>query len=356
MQLTKNQKYLLIIFFVAIMVRIYLLATIQILPLYYDAQYYYILGERIANNSIIEYMKHPAPDCGPTYPIFLGILFRLLGVGQIQIYIVQMFLDLISIFLIYKLGKMIADEKVGVLAAGIYSFHPSPLIYFRCVLTESLMLFLIILFFALLFWSIEKRKTLLFFITGLVGILCGLTRLIFMGFPFICAVWLFFYFWNEKKQALKFTFSFLIPYLFIGGFTVLTFGRYAQKIAISLFKKNVHLGLRQIYENVSMLWSEIQVRQAVFMENEKYVFRYSILPTILTFPIYTFIIYCSLFSVFFVRMNKKNLLLYLFLLYWTFGHTFTLSIPRYQVSSAPIITLIFSIFVFRYIEIRKKCN
>lgn len=351
------RKYLFIIFAVAIVVRIFLLATDEITPLQKDAKNnYYEPAGKIVETGFIKFIKSPPPDTGPVYPLFLASIFKVFGVGQRQVYIIQVLLDLISIYLVYLMGKLVSEEKVGVLAAGLYSLNPATLAFSRCVLTESLMVFWVSLFFALVFLAVEKRKVWIFFLAGIVGILGGLTRMVFMGFPVICAVWILVYFWKERTDALKFAGAFSILYLVGTGAFIVKFGSYPMKMALHLLKRNIDLGPSHLYKNVLALWEGPMVRQVILQKGDQVIWREGIVSSLLTFPLFLFVIASAFFSALFVRLNKRYVLLYLFLLYWTLIHAFTLSIRRYQVPALPVVIVVFSVFFFRYLEIRKKCG
>lgn len=350
------KKILIWIFIAAVIVRIFALITDDIYPLQSDAGTYYADGENIANGGFIDYLNHPPQKYGPVYPIFIGFVFKLTGIGQRQIYTFQILLDLITIIIIYFIGKQIAEEKVGVLAAGLYSFHPAPIVFTRCVLTETLSLFFISLFFLLLYLAIEKRKNWIFFLAGLTGLIGGLVRYDLLLFPVICAFWILFYFSNDLKTGLNFFLSFFLLYIIILFAVMLQFGSYSKKVAFSLYKKNVGAGFKTLYENMLDMWDGVMVRQAVGSRGEDYNWRYSPIPFIISFPVYLIVMWCSFFSILINKINKKNLLLYIFLIFWTAEHVLTLSLPRYQVPAIPAIVILFSIFFFRLIEIRKKCG
>lgn len=349
------KKYLLIVLLFAIVIRLLMLHFIVLYPLGDDAIYYYTIGENTAEGKGFQYYGELPNKAAPLYPLFLALIFKIFGAGQMQIYYAQTVLDLIAIILIFILGKLIIDEKVGLLAAALYSIHPSAIVFTRTVLTENLMVFLVILFFVLLYLAIQKEKNWLFFTAGLVGLLAALTRWVFAFFPGICFFWILFYFRKDMKKALRYAFSFIAIFIILSIPYLIHFGRAPLKNGVILIKQNL-LVEKHFVRDAFSLWKDVVQKEVIYRGKDAVYFSDSPFHPYFNYFMHKFMIGAIFFSIFLIRFNIKNILLYIFLIYWTIIHLLLYSIPRYQMGAVPILIMIFSILCFRVVEIRRKCG
>ena len=83
----------------------------------------------------------------PLYPAFLALVYKIFGPENYNaVRIIQIFLSLISGWIVYSLTKSIFhEEKVALLAAAIFLFYPSLVIFNYLILTETLFIFLFLL-------------------------------------------------------------------------------------------------------------------------------------------------------------------------------------------------------------------
>ena len=63
-------------------------------------------------------------DLPPLYPYFLVIVYTLFGRDPISVAIVQIGFDVIAVYLLYLIGRRLAGEAVGLLAAAFYGLYP----------------------------------------------------------------------------------------------------------------------------------------------------------------------------------------------------------------------------------------
>ena len=98
----------------------------------------------------------------PVYPIFIAAIYSIFGIDNYSaVYIFQAFLSIMTCFYIYKLSKKIFSERVAILSiiwSGFYIFY---LQYVRFLIRETLIFFLIIIFFYHLYLYLvdENRKS-----------------------------------------------------------------------------------------------------------------------------------------------------------------------------------------------------
>jgi 4-amino-4-deoxy-L-arabinose transferase-like glycosyltransferase len=94
----------------------------------------------------------------PIYPLFLSFVYRIFGVNNIFVYVIQSLINTFLILAIYKFAQRFFNEKVALLSfiwAGIYFWY----INYSCkILRESLVFFLFFISFYYLWDIIENIK------------------------------------------------------------------------------------------------------------------------------------------------------------------------------------------------------
>jgi 4-amino-4-deoxy-L-arabinose transferase-like glycosyltransferase len=83
----------------------------------------------------------------PLYPAFLRAVYFLSGGRHLNaVRIVQIFISLLIIYLVFALGRKLFDTQAGLLAALLFAVYPSFLFFTHFILTEVLFTLLLILF------------------------------------------------------------------------------------------------------------------------------------------------------------------------------------------------------------------
>jgi len=161
----------------------------------------------------------------PFYPYFLTFLYLITGGSITGILILHAIIDTGTCFLLYLIGKKLFNKKVGLIAAFFACFYKTYIVYSISILSDSIILFLYLLFFYLLIRSFDKLNLKWWIITGIILGFSALAKpTIAIYLPFL----LFgFFYWREKKflplnishsKQVFLTFSLLI---FVSGFTIL---------------------------------------------------------------------------------------------------------------------------------------
>lgn len=79
----------------------------------------------------------------PLYPFFLALVYYLLGRGPIQVALVQMMLDVVTICVIFLIASRISTPLTGVLSAAFYA--PYPYLVFQNLTVNDTALFIFLL-------------------------------------------------------------------------------------------------------------------------------------------------------------------------------------------------------------------
>ena len=109
----------------------------------------------------------------PGYPTFLAGIYALTGNSIHAVIIVQAFLDILLCYLVFRLGRMLFSEAVGLVAAVIQAISPVMIAYCCRVLSETLFAFLIVSMLLLLLNKGANQQVKLIFPAGVImGIAC----------------------------------------------------------------------------------------------------------------------------------------------------------------------------------------
>ncbi|NIA28704.1 MAG: hypothetical protein GWP06_02175 [Actinobacteria bacterium] len=144
------------------------------------------------------------------YPLFLAML-RVVGINSLfAIRFVQVLLGVVSIWLIYLLGKLLFNSTVGLVAAGITTIYPYFIFVPGTVLATSWFSFLLIASTLLIFVGSETENIKLILLSGLLFAWAALTRP--SGIVLIIAVmlWLGVYTLPDFRRLLKLSIPFAL--------------------------------------------------------------------------------------------------------------------------------------------------
>ncbi len=150
----------------------------------------------------------------PGYPFFVAIVYSIFGSQPYTAIFIQIFLNLISIVLLYKIGKELFSEKAGFIAAVLFSLDLHHIIFIYYILTETI--YTTVFLAALLFYiKAIKTSNLKFFI--LTGLIYGISTLIRpISQYYIGGIFLFTLLWyfKEWKNGVRFSLILMSAYFF----------------------------------------------------------------------------------------------------------------------------------------------
>jgi 4-amino-4-deoxy-L-arabinose transferase-like glycosyltransferase len=124
----------------------------------------------------------------PLYPAFVALIWKMTGTESVvAIRTAQILLALANVYLVYRLGLLLFDHRVALLAATGLCFYPSLLAFNAFILTEVLFTLLL----TLMVWGavtlLRTKSAWVALGTGVVLGLAALTRSVLWPFPaFLC--------------------------------------------------------------------------------------------------------------------------------------------------------------------------
>ena len=176
---------------------IFRLSIYNLDPLFMDSAYYASLGRSIAEGDYLLQVNHMS-DKPPLFFYIQALCFKLLGVSE-SVAVLPSFLGgMISIGIIYLLGRDLKNPVAGFLAAFLYAISPGSVWLSAWGLADSLFMTVTLLSF----WTLIHRR---FYWTGfLIGIAFGMKQSILSFGPlyFLCLLIIEFHH-HSGKEALN---------------------------------------------------------------------------------------------------------------------------------------------------------
>ena len=225
----------------------------------------------------------------PLYPLFLAAIYTAWSRNFLAVGLIQAFLGSLTCLIIFQIGKMIFDEKIGLISALILGLYPYHILQGTRVADTTLFVFLTTLSI-LYFYKVTEKPTIRnMIITGVIfglAILCRPNILTFI--PFV-VIWLWISFFPNKTLSLKIIaviFAFIVltvlpwtirNYLVHGQFVLVgTNGGYTFWQANNQFTEKyikMRSDLDPIAFNEDINWREKGLHELSEVEQDKWFYR-----------------------------------------------------------------------------------
>ena len=165
---------------------------------------YYV---RIARHPLSLINGADVTSSGPLYPLFLIPFFSLLpddlpGLQVAAVQLVQALLDTASVWLIYRIGCQLFDERAGLIALVAQVLDPRYVFYTATITTETLFIPLFTAFVLLYLTAAFHNDLRKYRLAGVLLGLATLTRPVPLLFPVLLAVHARFH-PQDRRQAMK---------------------------------------------------------------------------------------------------------------------------------------------------------
>lgn len=173
----KVRLFLILILILALGLRIRVF-TIQmnVMSLSYDPKNYWIMSHQLVDKGVYGYhydkpSETPNAYVMPGYPLFLASVYMILGDKYLQITavrLIQVIVSVLSVLLGFMfVKKAFKDDLTALLTAFFMAIYPTYAMSPVMLLTETLALFTMLLYFWLSLYAFETGKKSLNFITGI---------------------------------------------------------------------------------------------------------------------------------------------------------------------------------------------
>ncbi len=165
-----------------------------------DGKDYDAIGRSLANGTGFEVNHSPDTFRPPGYPFFLAAIYTIGGPGYAAVKIVQSVIGALTCLMILLIGEQLFSKRVGVIAAVIAAAYPLLVAYTGFLLSETLFVFLSVVFLYALVRLREDQARRWVVVAGLVLGLMNLTRPVTLFLPVLLFFWLWVE-WGTKRRA-----------------------------------------------------------------------------------------------------------------------------------------------------------
>ncbi|MBN2771644.1 MAG: glycosyltransferase family 39 protein [Spirochaetes bacterium] len=124
----------------------------------------------------------------PGYPLFVALLYSISSSSVQFVLLVQIFLSLASVFLIYKTAVLFFQPKIALLSAFLFAFDTTQAAYTVSLLTETLFAFLFLLSVYCFCNYVKDKNILSLCISALILGMATLVRPILIFFPAVAVL------------------------------------------------------------------------------------------------------------------------------------------------------------------------
>jgi len=169
------------------------------------------------NDSGFGAMSH-MPTYALGYPMFVGLIYKVFGVHNFYVVLIQLLLALFSGFLIFNIAKRIFNDKVALISFALFSINLGYLVFPQLVLTDMLLSFLLLWAFERFVLFVQNKKM---FILAQSAFLFGLSAIVkpaALYYIFFLLLFLIIYLGGFKENKLNIVALLLCFYLPIVGY------------------------------------------------------------------------------------------------------------------------------------------
>lgn len=196
-----------------------------------DMLYYYTWAQKIYHGENITEVF----SATPLYPYLLGGIFKICGGSLKAVLALQIILGLFSAYLLYRIARQFFPLPVALMALFFYLIYGQLILYEQVLLTDSLGIFLALLFLTTALALQRNPSAWRALSAGVVLGLSALNRLIMLGFLPLFFFWVLFLFPGRLIKRLSWglliggsTFLMILPatlhnYRLGGGFVLISY-------------------------------------------------------------------------------------------------------------------------------------
>ncbi len=318
----KEDRFILLILFLFLLIQVS--AFLKSNDMWWDSAVYIGMGKYMFSLGKIGLWETPRPL---VWPLLLGLLWKLNLSPTIYGRILELLFASGCVYLAYKTGKEIFNEKIGLLSALLLAFTPTFLFFSKIMLSD-----IPSAFFALLAVYLFIKKE--FFYTGLFASIAFMTRFLQIGI-FISILIILVYnhkkYKNFNKNLLNLVSGFSI---ILAPFLIFNTIRYGNP---------VHPFLFQLFMAKYTGWVFHQPFSFYFVSivKENFMFLFSLI---------------GIFFIFKKRNITSSFVLAILLLFFIFFNLISHKEMRFVITFLPYLAMISSYGLFSFIDNFKKKN
>ena len=197
----KGKKVLIVIFLLAVFIRLFFAMTNKELVHADENVYSNMALSILYEHEFSEIKGQPTAYITPLYPIFLSIIYSIFGHSIFAVKLVQALVGALTCFVIYLIAKEVVGKPIALLSFFLMAIHHFFISYGTLILSENLFIFLVALS---VLYLVRFYKNPCCLNASFFGLFCSLATLTrsayFLFFPFS----IFFLFFMVKRMGLEY--------------------------------------------------------------------------------------------------------------------------------------------------------
>ncbi|MCX7711727.1 MAG: glycosyltransferase family 39 protein [Clostridia bacterium] len=193
----------LILFSIAVLIRLKYVLTMNHPPLVTDAYNYDVMTKQFLEKGFLGYLSNkPNAYITPGYPLFLAAIYSFFGYQSgsplLQVRIIQAILGSLTCIIVYFMGKRLKNKTVGFIAGFLYALYPPFAWSNTLILTETIYNFFFLGYLYLQTRILENKSRMQSFLCGIVFALAVLIRPLI--FPLLIIPFILSYFFDSRHD------------------------------------------------------------------------------------------------------------------------------------------------------------
>ncbi len=242
-----SKKFLLFLLIIAFFIRAFfgIFLTIKNINPQRDAAGYDAIAVNIFKHGEFAFEQGtPTMRRAPLYPLFLSGIYAVFGHSYLSVRLIQSFLETLTCFLIFLIGKKIFNEYTGFIALILSVIYPFFIYYTGMLLVETLLIFLIAIIIYLMVISIDYKTKRKMVLIGIAFAAAGLCKPTFYPMIFLFSIFLFIHAENKIKVT-KYLLLMFVPFII----TVVPWG-IRNKIVFEKFEITHEGGMQNLFDSL----------------------------------------------------------------------------------------------------------
>ncbi len=147
----------------------------------------------------------------PGYPVFIAVIYRIFGEQPWVVLLFQIFINSVSILLVYKIGKIIFNEKIAYLGSILFALDPHQILYTVHLLGDTLFVTTLLASIYTMLLGLKSKKGKYILMSGFLIGISTLIKPISQYLPFVFVLFILLH----KNQSLLSKIKTSLVYLII---------------------------------------------------------------------------------------------------------------------------------------------
>lgn len=205
-------------------------------------EYNDLASSLLSNGSFVDFDGYRTPG----YPVFIALLYSISSSSIWFVLLIQIFLHLVSLWLVYKIALKLFSENVALFASLFFAIDLNQIEYTLALYTETLFIFLLLASVYYLINSLTKSNHFLLLLSAMFLGIATLVRPVTLYFPIILVFFILFFRILSPAKKILYSLLFCVVFIFtISPWLIHNYKKYGEA------KITTQLGSNLLFCNVA---------------------------------------------------------------------------------------------------------